>query len=168
MPGINYEDLRRENGEDGSSLMDMKRGFLRYSISKLALIYLTLELDKQLRSQDATSIKVNACHPGIVAFTALGSGTLSLAGKYLVEPAVRFLANLLGNTAMDAAKTQVYLAAGREVRERDVHGEYWMPVFSWNGRFCGCEAQEIAKAARDEGEWAKLWSFCEEAVRENS
>ncbi|KAI9771120.1 MAG: hypothetical protein M1840_002471 [Geoglossum simile] len=168
VPRINYGDLRRKNGEDGSNLMDMKRGFLRYSISKLALIYLAFELDKRLRSRDATSIKVNACHPGVVAFTTLGTGTLSPAGKYLVEPAVRFFVNLLGNTAMDAARTQVYLAAGREVRERDVHGEYWMPVFSWNRRFCGCRAQEIENFARDEGEWVRLWVFCEEAVREKN
>ncbi|KAI9779087.1 MAG: hypothetical protein M1839_007753 [Geoglossum umbratile] len=167
-PEIDYEDLRREKGDDGRSIMDIKRGFYRYSLSKLALLYFTLELDKRLRSQGVTSVKVNACHPGVVASTALGSDTLSLTSRYIIEPVTRTIVGLLGNTALDAARTQVFLAAGKEISERDVHGEFWVPVFSWFSGYCGCKAIGLTTTGKDEKEWGRLWAFCEETVREKS
>jgi hypothetical protein len=99
---------------------------------------------------------------GVVGSTSLGNGTLSPTGRYLIEPLVKSLVCLFGNSAVDAAKTQVFLAASKTVH---VHGEYWSPVFSWSMRYCGCRSVEITKLAADEGEQGKLWAFCEQVVK---
>ncbi|KAH0558408.1 hypothetical protein GP486_004930 [Trichoglossum hirsutum] len=186
VPAIDYGELTREKGEDGTSVMDLRRGFMRYGVSKLGLTYFTRELDKRLRDEGVKTIKVNTCHPGtasssysrmtrsvptnhpsinlgIVSSTSLGNGSLSPLGRF-VEYFIRTLVGLLDNTAADAAKTQVFLAAGKLVRDDDVHGEYWLPIFSWSMQYCGCRPEEVTKLAMDEVEQEKLWAFCEDLV----
>jgi NAD(P)-dependent dehydrogenase (short-subunit alcohol dehydrogenase family) len=68
---IDYEELTRENGEDGTSFMDMRKGFARYGVSKLGLMYLTRELDRRLRNESIKTVRVNTCHPGTASSSSL-------------------------------------------------------------------------------------------------
>ena len=67
---------------------------------------------------------------------------------------------------MDSAKTQVYLAASKEIREKNVHGQYWVPKWTWTSRFIRCEQEELTALAKDEEEQRKLWEFSERAVKD--
>ncbi|KAH0542146.1 hypothetical protein FGG08_003446 [Glutinoglossum americanum] len=165
-PRIDYGELlreRRETGEDGSSIIHIRGGLARYGVSKLGLMYFARELDRRLRAEGILTIKVNSCHPGVVGSTSLGCDTLNPVGKFL-EPYIKSFVNLIGNSTTDAAKTQVFLAASKRVHEDDVHGEYWVPLFSWSSRYCECKSEAITKVAADEEEQRKLWAFCEEIV----
>jgi hypothetical protein len=88
----------------------------------------------------------------------------------LVSPAVAkaikgFLGVFMRNSARDAAKTQVFLSASKQIRERNVHGEYWAPTWSLRQKYTGSQKEELRTAlAKDEEEWKLLWDFCEDAT----
>lgn len=69
-------------------------------------------------------------------------------------------------THSDAAKTQVFLAASQDIPEKYVHGEFWMPQWSWAWQqWTGCRKEDLAtEMAKDEEEWKRCWEFCEEVV----
>ena len=68
------------------------------------------------------------------------------------------------NTNADSAKTQVYLAASDDVRDTDVKGQYWVPVWSWTNRYIRCRREDLTAVAKDEEGQKKLWETSEEAV----
>ena len=68
---------------------------------------------------------------------------------------------VFGNTVEDGAKTPTFLAASKEIRKRNVHGQYWVPNWSWTKRWTGCGKQELSELARDEEEQRRLWKWSE-------
>ena len=70
----------------------------------------------------------------------------------------------LGNTNEDSAKTQVFLAASSQVKEKDVSGQYWVPVWSWTNRFVKCQPEELTAIGKDSEGQKGLWEFSEEAI----
>lgn len=79
----------------------------------------------------------------------------------------RYLFSAVNSTLEDCAKTQVYLAGSHDVVDKDVHGEFWVPVLSWTMRFKSCKKEELRARHNDVREQAqkKLWDFSEEAIK---
>lgn len=100
---------------------------------------------------------------GFAGATGLGAGGFKAWGGAWAEGLIRFLMKPL-NTVEDASKTQTYLAASTQVRQDDVHGQYWAPVWSWTQRYIRCQPEELTGMGKDQEEQKKLWDFSERAV----
>ncbi|KAI9801342.1 MAG: hypothetical protein M1825_003321 [Sarcosagium campestre] len=160
---LDYSNLMVPVENDKSKLRDLNASFARYGRSKLANIYFAAELDRRLRGKGIKNIYVNSCHPGMVSRTGLGGkGALSP----IAESAVRKLLAIFSNTVEDAAKTQVHLAAGRQISDEEVHGQFWEPQCSWTRAYTGCRKHELPALARDVGEELRLWEYSEAAVHD--
>ena len=61
---LDYSALTTRVADDGTSLIHLSGGFQRYLNSKLAVLYLALELDRRLWVRGLRNVFVNACHPG--------------------------------------------------------------------------------------------------------
>jgi NAD(P)-dependent dehydrogenase (short-subunit alcohol dehydrogenase family) len=135
--GLDFDDLQSTRAYGGMQV---------YSKSKLANIYFTTELARQL---EGTGVTVNCLHPGTVA-TGYGrdgdaSGILAFGVK-VIKP---FILN-----AEQGARTSVYLATSPEVA--GVTGEY----------FVKCRARKPSAVARDDEAARRLWKHSEELVAE--
>lgn len=161
---LDYKALVTKKEGEGSKITDLKNVFKRYGDSKLANQYFTIDLDRQLRARGITNIYCNTGHPGTDATTGLGASDQTAIGPF-VEGIVRAAIKPFSNSTIDAAKTQTYLAASKDIRERDVHGQYWEPIFGWTGSYKSCHKVEYSALALDETEQKKLWNFSEEALQ---
>ena len=167
---LDYEMLSTAKPGDGKSIKDSLEALLRYGDTKLANLYFAKELDDRLQSREIKNIFCNACHPGVAGGTGLGSGGLGkgILGKlsHILEPAIRGIVQSTGNTTQDSAKTQTYLAASREVQERNIHGQYWAPIWSWNSKYVECKEDiPLTELGSDQEEQEKLWKFSERALQ---
>jgi NAD(P)-dependent dehydrogenase (short-subunit alcohol dehydrogenase family) len=61
---LDYIALTTRVPDDGTSLRHLSGGYQRYLNSKLAVLYLALELDKRLQARGVKDVFVNACQPG--------------------------------------------------------------------------------------------------------
>jgi NAD(P)-dependent dehydrogenase (short-subunit alcohol dehydrogenase family) len=61
---LDYTALTTRVPDDGTSLRHLAGGYQRYLNSKLAVLYLALELDKRLQARRVKNVFVNACQPG--------------------------------------------------------------------------------------------------------
>jgi NAD(P)-dependent dehydrogenase (short-subunit alcohol dehydrogenase family) len=61
---LDYTALTTRVPDDGTSLRHLAGGYQRYLNSKLAVLYLALELDKRLQARGVKNVFVNACQPG--------------------------------------------------------------------------------------------------------
>ncbi|KAL8835364.1 MAG: hypothetical protein Q9170_003353 [Blastenia crenularia] len=165
--GLDYISLTTARPGDGDSVWDVKPAFVRYGNSKLANIYFANELDKRLREDGYKDVFCNSCHPGFAGATGLGQGGFKAWGGAWAEGLVRFLMKPL-NTVEDASKTQTYLAASARISEQDVHGQYWVPVWSWMQRYVRCQAEALTDLGSNQGEQRKLWDFSERALQDSS
>ena len=77
----------------------------------------------------------------------------------------RSVVSKVGNTSEDGAKTQIYLAAGKSIPEKNIHGQYWSPIFSWTQVYVDCHELEVTALANDKDERKKLWDLSEAAVK---
>ena len=179
----NYDTLTRSYPNDGTHVWQILSAFKRYIDSKLLNVYFTNELDKRLQNRRITNVYCNSCHPGLsissqVLFesgtnshigaagnTGLGDGGFEMIGKWS-EILTRAIFKRLGNSNADSARAQVYLAASKDVRENNIHGQFYVPVFSWSQRYLACHRQELTSLAKDQEEQKKLWKFSEKAMRE--
>ena len=69
------------------------------------------------------------------------------------------------NTVEDTSKTQTFLAASTQIPQEDVHGQFWVPVWSWTQRYLRCQAEELTELGKNYEEQTKLWDFSERAVQ---
>jgi NAD(P)-dependent dehydrogenase (short-subunit alcohol dehydrogenase family) len=116
------------------------RGFRTYARSKLANLLFTYELASRM---EATSVTVNALHPGLVATNLLG-------GNGLLGRALTFLLGLRGMRPEAGARTAVYLATSSEVE--GVSGRY----------FERQKAVRSSPASYDQAAAGKLWQVSAE------
>jgi NAD(P)-dependent dehydrogenase (short-subunit alcohol dehydrogenase family) len=116
------------------------RGFRTYARSKLANLLFTYELASRM---EATSVTVNALHPGLVATNLLGSN--GLLGR-----ALTFLLGLRGMRPEAGARTAVYLATSSEVE--GVSGRY----FERQKAVCS------SRASYDQAAAGRLWQVSAE------
>ena len=162
---LDYEMLSTVKPGDGKGIADAPEALRRYSDSKLANLYFALELDRRLRARGVDYVFCNVCHPGVAGGTGLGNGGLGRLGDYL-EPAIRGFVKLIGNSNVDSAKTSVYLAAAREVKERKIHGQYWEPTWNWTSKYVACkEKLPLTELGSDQEEQSKLWDFSLKAIQ---
>ena len=160
---LDYEMLSTAKPGDGRAWADAGEAFMRYCDSKLANLHFTRELASKLQARGVQNVYVNCCHPGTAGSTTLGSGGLGKVGDF-AEPAIRGVLKLTGNTNEDAAKTQTWLAASKEVRDKGVKGEYYAPEWSWTLRWLRCKTEPLTSLGNDQGEQKKLWEFSEEGA----
>ena len=101
---------------------------------------------------------------GRVPKTELGNNVQPLVGPWLQSSIKTFLGLFMRHSTHDAAKTQVYLSASKQICDEKAHGQYWCPRFSWRQDYLGSYKEELTTTlAKDEREWTRLWDFCEEA-----
>ncbi len=151
--------------DDGKSLSDATEAFRRYMDSKLANLYFAKELDQKLQDKGVSNVVCNTCHPGTAGGTGLGSGSLGRVVDAM-EPVIRGIMAWTGNTNEDAAKTQTYLAASTEIKAKNIHGQYWTPVWSWTNTYVSCkEDLPLTDLGNDKEEQRKLWNFSEKALQ---
>ena len=108
-------------------------------------------------------VRLPTCCLGVTGDSGFASGSIGLGFPW-VERTIRGIINSFANTVEDSAKTQVWLAANRQVKERDIHGQYWVPLFSWRNWYLSCQQEELNPVAKDEKEQQKLWEFSEKAL----
>ena len=128
-------DFDRLQGPPGAG------GFRTYGQSKLANLYFTYELAKQLAG---TGVTVNALHPGFVA-TNFGRGGTGFTGRLLA--AIMPIAQLFALSEEEGARTSVYLASSPEVE--GVTGKY----------FTKQKAVASSEASYDEATAKRLWDL---------
>ena len=87
-----------------------------------------------------------------------------MVGPWGLSLVKNFLGLFMRNTTRDSAKTQVFLSASKRVVEENIHGQYWIPVWSWGASYLRSRKEELGALARDEEEWRLLWEFCEATV----
>ncbi|GAA6019430.1 hypothetical protein JCM11491_004825 [Sporobolomyces phaffii] len=145
-PGsIDFSSIDGVNKEYGST-------WKRYGLSKLSNVLFSVALQERLQGEN---IKVNSCHPGNVA-TTLTRGpqeTYGFLARWLSVTERFFLM-----TPKDGAKTQTYLAASREVDDKDYRGRYFTPIAS--------EIQP-SKQAQDKALADQLWKLSEDFVNQH-
>ena len=161
---LDYTSLMERREADGSSLQDVPSAFRSYCDSKLANIYFTEELDRRLQARGVTGVYCNSCHPGTVANSGLGAAGPQPMSEFF-QTLVRKTVGFVSNTTQDAAKTQTWLAAHGDVKTKDIHGQYWTPVWSWTLGYLACKKANLTALASDKEEQRKLWDYSEDAVK---
>jgi NAD(P)-dependent dehydrogenase (short-subunit alcohol dehydrogenase family) len=162
---IGYDALTTRVPEDGSKFADLDGAFKRYCVSKLASLYLAVDLDRRLQHEGHKNVFVNACHPGNAVATGLGDHEQPIVNHLVGRILKAVLYYLVGHSAEDAAKTQTWLATSAQVREQDQRGGFWIPVWTWVWRrFASCRREELAALGADEGEQAKLQKWTLDAI----
>ena len=190
-PKINYSQLQTPPPGDKDGYLDMIPIFQRYCTSKLAILYMTMELNRRLLARGHDHIFVNAIHPGLffIRFLAIIQNRLTTIGRTpetgiaeienrLMGPqALRWMKAILScgymltHSVEDAAKTQIFMSASKVVREGNIHGEYWVISSAWWPTvghwptYQGSIKENLTVLGADREEWRKLWDFCVRAVR---
>ncbi|MFK7894589.1 MAG: SDR family oxidoreductase [Myxococcota bacterium] len=156
--GLNFDDLQMKKEYSG---------FICYGHSKLANVYFTTELARQLKGEDIT---VNAVHPGYVA-TELGHLRPEDEARF-VKPEKKSAPKTAGASnsasesgpdlsalgepisAKEGAATSILVASSLEVD--GVSGRY----------FADSKAEELTPIAADPAPARRLWEATEELLRE--
>jgi len=124
----------------------------RYGHSKLAQSIFTRGLQKRV----GEDVYVNCCHPGQVN-TGLNR-QVSAPGNGLQGFLIRLAMRLFDEPAWFGALTQLYLAMSPEVENKNIKGEFFMPVAQ--------RAQDMMNPiALDDETVEKFWTWTEELVR---
>jgi hypothetical protein len=82
-----------------------------------------------------------------------------------------FLGNLLSHSTEDAAKTQTFVSASKEIFDKHVHGEFWAPYISWKPlpgvwmRYKGCGKEKLKPHGANKDEWNRFWIYCEDIMK---
>ena len=165
-PGLDFEALQKPIPNDGQKMKDLKGAFQRYANSKVANVYFTKKLDRKLQESGDTKVYVNTCHPGMSSDTGLGTGQMNPLPPG-IEQILRFVLRLRlvgGNSLPDSGKTQTYLAAAKEIPEKNVHGEFWEPQFSWLRNYKSCHKGSWPAVVDDEAAQERLWNETEKLI----
>ncbi|KAF3392500.1 Short-chain dehydrogenase [Penicillium rolfsii] len=128
----------------------------RYARSKLANILFAKELTRRLLEDDdpaAKQVFVNSYFPGNVV-TQQWQGWSEHLGK-LVGAVVRCLGRWFGQSVEEAAATAIYLASSPEVSDREMRGEYYVPI---------AKIEEPTRLGRDEGLAREVWNWIDHRV----
>lgn len=121
-------------------------GIWRYGRSKLAGILFTKELSRRLlQAGDAASkgIYANAFFPGNIVTEQWNTWDVYF-GK-LIGSMLKKIFSVIGQTVQDGAATAVYLAASKEIRERDLRGQYFIPVAKANAASAPANDMKLAR-----------------------
>ncbi len=138
---INVSSMAHSPEMDFENLINTAKydGHKAYSLSKLCVIYFTLELSERLKDKNIT---VNCLHPGVINTKLLRTGWGGF-GKFF------------SRGADEGAATPVYLAASDNVA--NITGKY----------FSDLKIVKPNPAAHDINSRKKLWQLSEELIRQN-
>jgi NAD(P)-dependent dehydrogenase (short-subunit alcohol dehydrogenase family) len=143
-------------GIEYDKLNDEKRysAVRRYAETKMANIHFTTELQKRFDAITGVTVFCNSCHPGVVATElsrslgdSFGTGTSFTTALY----------NFVSIDAKRGALNQIYLAASKEVEEKDIRRKYFVPYLS--------EITPSSTAGNEEMA-AKTWTWTETVLKE--
>lgn len=138
---INVSSMAHSPEMDFENIINTAKydGHKAYSLSKLCVIYFTLELSERLKDKNIT---VNCLHPGVINTKLLRAGWGGF-GKFF------------SRGADEGAATPVYLAASDDVA--NITGKY----------FSDLKIVKPNPAAHDINSRKKLWQLSEELIRQN-
>lgn len=138
---INVSSMAHSSEMDFENLIKPAKydGHRAYSLSKLCVIYFTLELSERLKDKNIT---VNCLHPGVINTKLLRAGWGGF-GKFF------------SRGAAEGAETTVYLATAGEAE--NITGKY----------FSDSKPVKPHPAAYDINSRKKLWRLSEELIRQN-
>jgi len=133
--GIEFEKLSDPNALDATQ---------RYSLSKLANILFTNELNKRYIEEQ---IYATSLHPGLV--------DTQMSRKNDLSGSETFLSSSISTE--DGAITTLYCATSPEIEEKNYRGRYFDPF--------GIEGEKSSRA-KDDDLAKKLWEFTENLITE--
>ncbi len=162
---VNVSSLAHRNARLNFSDLQGKNGFDAYSLSKLANLLFTLELQKRLSRSSAATISV-AAHPGLSATGLISMEKLREESNRFVARTANLVGSMLipifGQDAAQGALPQLYAAAAPGV----IGGDYYGPD-GWQ-EFRGFPRKIRARDhAYDEDAAARLWQVSAELTGEN-
>lgn len=104
-------------------------GIWRYGRSKLADILFTKALSRRLLQDEDTAsrrIYANSFFPGNIVTEQWKAWEESFG--WLVGRILKKVFSVIGQSLQDGAATAVYLAASKDIPQKDIRGEYFIPV----------------------------------------
>lgn len=128
-------------------------GWWRYGRSKLAVILFTRYLSKLEQDKGMQSVYVNCYFPGNIATDAMDTWK-DMIGNFAGSLPRSFF-SLVGQSLQDGATTAMYLAGSEEIQERDIKGQYFIPI--------AAEGQP-SKLAQDKDLSNNLWYWSDHKV----
>ncbi|KAL2356486.1 putative short chain dehydrogenase/reductase [Cryomyces antarcticus] len=127
----------------------------RYARSKLANILFTRELTRLLQKRGSSKVYANVYYPGNIPTEAMDAWKEMLGN--LGGAVVKGLFKWIGQTTADAATTALFLAASKDVEDRDLRGRYFIPIATEG---------KITTIAQDKDLAKNLWYWSERKVAE--
>ncbi|KAI9839377.1 MAG: hypothetical protein M1838_004344, partial [Thelocarpon superellum] len=131
---IDYSRLQTRVANDGKSVKDLGPAMMSYFRSKLMNAYFAAELGRRLREEGVHNVYWNVTTTDLVS-----SHGQQHPVPMVVQNCLRKTIGLFTNSAQDSARCEVFLAASKEVADKDINGEYWEPTWSWSQRYTGCK-----------------------------
>lgn len=125
----------------------------RYARSKLGTILFTEELVHRLDNHGATNVFANSFFPGNIPTDAMNTWK-DLIGT-IAGSSLKGLFEVVGQSAEDGAATAMYLAASEEVKEKELKGEYFIPI---------AKQDQTSEIAKDRDLARNLWYWCDSQV----
>ncbi|KAI8062896.1 hypothetical protein BC940DRAFT_308002 [Gongronella butleri] len=124
---------------------------MSYGRSKFALTMFTTELARRLKKHDIKGVYVNSLHPGSVQTDMLDK----VSGYEFLQGIVRFLS---GSIKPDqGALTQLYVAVSPEIEQKELTGEYFVPIAKLSSSNSG---------SRNEAHATELWNYTQDILSE--
>ncbi len=149
---VNVSSLAHRNGHIDYADIHADRAYSRmgrYSMSKLANLLFTIELQRKLKAAGSSTICV-ACHPG---------GSATDLGRHIPRPLALLLAplNLVMNSSAEGALPTLMATTAEGVRG----GDYFGPMRMGEMRH-SAHRVHTSIAAKNETDAAKLWAISTE------
>lgn len=120
------------------------RNFTVYSTAKLFIMFMTIELDRQLQG---TGVTVNCLHPGVVDTNMIDNIDIRFF-KIILKILKSFYKN-----SWEGAQTTIYLSVSPDVK--DISGHY----------FKDCRVANLTSKAQNLKEAKKVWDISEKLVK---
>ncbi|KAI8062405.1 hypothetical protein BC940DRAFT_336481 [Gongronella butleri] len=122
-----------------------------YGLSKAANILFTRELGKRLKDK---RVMCNSCHPGVVTTDLIRHNVSDMNSIWTAI--LRFVIRSI--PAEDGAVTQMYLATSPEIDEKNIQGQYYIPMAQ--------HSKPVTALANDDKNAVELWEFTEKLLSE--
>ncbi|KAI8062419.1 hypothetical protein BC940DRAFT_278916 [Gongronella butleri] len=122
-----------------------------YGVSKTANILFTRELAKRLKGK---GVMCNSCHPGVVTTDLVRHMVTDMNSIW--TSMLRFFMRSI--PVEDGAVTQMYLATSPEVDEKNIQGQYYIPMAQ--------PSKPVTTLANDDKAAVELWEFTEALLAE--
>ncbi|TKA75890.1 hypothetical protein B0A49_03238 [Cryomyces minteri] len=126
-----------------------------YARSKLANILFTRELTRLLQKRGSSKVYANVYYPGNIPTEAMDAWKEMLGN--LGGALFKGLFKWTGQTTTDAATTALFLAASKDVEDRDLRGRYFIPIATEDKTTTIAQDKDLAK---------NLWYWSERKVAE--